>query len=236
MRKICVILFSCISFACIAQGSTVSATLKRLFVQIPDSFFLPLNRMLSQDVKNTVAWRREMIDTIEVNDQYSSTRFSITSFDTINCYIRLLAKTGEPEGMSGEIAYWNRNDGTRLVMMTINYDDMCVSEQHYRYFWIDNGMQLLPVNENEVFPSLSNADFISAKFLSKHKKANELEMPYMIKHADTGNSLEYAPAFDYLFLCGEYFEDDVWYGLEGEDIIKREIVLAWNGMKFQVQK
>jgi hypothetical protein len=235
MRKLLLIFFLFYSFSAFAQVHSVKENLARIFIEIPDTFFSPLERQLPDSVQIDRSLRKSMIDTLEVIDQWDPV-FHFTAFDTVYAYMRLISKVGEPEGMTSEIAYWDRTDGTRLVMMTINFGDMCTSEQPYRYFWIDNGTRLVPVNESEVFPPLSQTDFISPAFLKKHKKAARSVMPYMILHMPDANTITYEPAFDYLFDCGEYFEDDPWFGLDGGDILHREIILYWNGNQFAVKK
>jgi hypothetical protein len=235
MRKLFVLFFFSISFSSIAQHNSVKENLARIFLEIPDTFFSPLRRQLPDSIRLDKAMRKSLIDTLQVIDHWHPP-FHFTVFDTVNAYMKLLAKQGDPEGMSAEIAYWNRTDGTRLVMMTINYSDMCVHKQDYRYFWNDNGKALTPVNESEVFPPLSQKDFISVSFLKKHKKAATSAMPYLLTHADKDNTIAYEPAFDYLFSCGEYFKEDPWFGLNGDDIMVKEIILYWNGNKFEVKK
>jgi hypothetical protein len=235
MRKLLVLFFLAFSFSVAAQSASVKENLARIFITIPDTFFAPLKRQLPDSIRIDKARRQSLIDTLQIIDHWHLPLHFIV-FDTVHAYMKLLAKQGDPEGMSSEIAYWTRTDGTRLVMMTINFSDMCVHEQEYRYFWNDDGKQLIPVNESEVFLSLSSTEFISAAFLKKHKKANKAAMPYMITHADNANTITYEPAFDYLFSCGEYFENDPWFGLDGDDIIRKEIILYWDGNKFSVKK
>lgn len=234
MRKLFVLFFLFFSFSTFAQHS-VKENLARIFISIPDTFFSPLKSQQPDSIRIDKKRRQSLIDTLQIIDHWHPP-LHFTVFDTVHAYLKLLAKQGDPEGMSSEIAYWERADGTRLVMMTINFGDMCSYSQDYRYFWNDNGKQLTPVNESEVFPPLSQTDFISAAFLKKHKKANKAVMPYMVTHADSANTLTYEPAFDYLFSCGEYFEDDPWFGLNGDDIIRKEVILYWDGNKFSVKK
>jgi hypothetical protein len=231
MRKLLIVFFLAASFSAVAQENSIKETLSRIFIEIPDTFFSPLKSQQPDSVRIDRTRRKSLVDTLRVIDSWNPL-LHFTVFDTINGYMRLLAKQGDPEGMWSEIACWNRNDSTRLVMMTINYGDMCIEEQRFRYFWIDDGKKLIPVNENELFPAFTNKDFISAKFLKRHKAARNSEMPYMLIHGENDHSLQYIPAFDYLFSCGEYFKEDPWYELTGTDIIKKEISLSWNGSRF----
>lgn len=234
MRKLVVLFFLGFSFNAFAQEKSVKENLSRIFISIPDTFFSPLERQQPAGTHINQAMRKSLIDTLAVIDHWHPPlHFAV--FDTVHAYLKLVAKTGDPEGMSSEIAYWDRTDGKRLVMMTINYGDMCVYQQDYKHFWIDDGKQLTPVHESEVLPPLSQTDFISPSFLKKHKKAAKSVMPYMITHADSANTISYEPAFDYLFSCGEYFESDPWFGLNGDDIVVKEMILYWDGNKFGVK-
>jgi hypothetical protein len=109
---------------------------------------------------------------------------------------------------------------------------MCEEKQKYRYFWIYNGKQFTPVNENDVLPDIGSSDCIAAAFLKKHKAASETALPYRIGHSDEKTSFTFSPEFDYLFSCDEAFTDDVWYGLTEKDIVREEIILLWDGTKF----
>jgi hypothetical protein len=231
MRKLLIVFFLVTSFSSVAQENSVKETLSRIVIEIPDTFFSPLIKSKSDSALVDQSGRRSLLDTLPVTTDWLPPLY-FTVFDTVNCYLRLVVKSGEPEGMFAEIAYWKRDDGTRLVMMTVNFSDMCVYEQWHRYFWIDDGKKLVPVNESELFPAFTNNDFISAKFLKRHKAARNVEMPYMLIHGENDNSLHYIPAFDYLFSCDEYFKEDAWYGLTEVDIIKKEISLSWNKSRF----
>lgn len=235
MRKLFVLFFLVFSLPAFAQGNTVKENLSRIFISIPDTFFSPLEHQQPAGTHIDKTLRKSLIDTLIVIDHWHPP-LHFTVFDTVHAYLKLMAKTGDPEGMTSEIAYWDRTDGKRLVMMTINYSDMCVYKQDYKHFWIDDGKQLTPVNESEVLPPLSQNDFISAAFLKKHKKAVKAAMPYMILHSENENTISYEPAFDYLFSCGEYFESDPWFGLGGDDIVVKEKILYWDGNKFSVKR
>ncbi|CAN5916700.1 hypothetical protein BH11BAC7_BH11BAC7_27580 [soil metagenome] len=235
MRKLLTAFFLVLSASVIAQESSVKATLSRIFIEIPDSCFSLLTHTLPDSITINKAGRKSLIDTLQVIDTWYPV-LHFTSFDTVHRYLWLLAKEGEPEGMTAQIAYWNCTDGTRLVMMTVNYSDICVLEQRARYFWIDNGIQLVPVKEAELFPSISNKKFIKAAFLKKHKTANKNKMPYMLLRGDNENAVSYVPALDYLFACADSFKDNSWYGLERKDFVRDELLLYWNGTRFTARK
>ncbi|HET6991303.1 MAG TPA: hypothetical protein VFJ43_08275 [Bacteroidia bacterium] len=237
MIKYLFILFISFTIPLFSQNNPEKETLAKIFIEIPDTFFSELRHEQDDSIKIDKAMRRSMIDTLNVTDEWNPV-IHFTAFDTVNHYLKLLSKRGDPEGMWSEIAYWNRNDGNKLVMMTINYGDMCVEEQTHRYFWIYNGTQFTPVNESDVIPDIESSYCISETFLKKHKKAREAALPYRIAHTanEDNTSFTFSPEFDYLFSCDDSFTDDAWYGLTGDDIIRKEIVLEWNGSKFILKK
>jgi hypothetical protein len=237
MRKVLLFLFLRFAFSCAGQTVSVKETLSKIFIQIPDSFFKPLEKELPDSVKFTRAFRKSMIDSIYVSDNWTENP-QFTVFDTVNCFLEMICKSGDPESLWTQIAFWNKKDGQKLVMMTINYSDMCVYEQNYTYFWNYDGEKFIAVNENVVLPDIRTEDCISASFLKKHKKVMKYVMPSRIgfeTYNDT-TTFNFSPEFYYLFSCGEYFTADVWYGLMEADIIRKEILLEWDGSKFTYTK
>jgi hypothetical protein len=231
MRSLLVLLLVIITIPSYAQNAVSKATFTRIFVSIPDSCFISLAKQQPDSVVIDKKLRRELMDSSEVK-RSSEIFLYFHALDTLHGYLRLISKAGDPEGMYTDIACWDRTDGTRLVIMTVNYDDMCVSEQRARYFWIDNGTTLSPVNENEVLPPVAAGDCISASFLRKHKISKNAPVPNEITLNHDGKFIMFGPQFDYLFSCGESFEEDTWYGLDGKDITRRAITLSWNGTRF----
>jgi hypothetical protein len=231
MRKLFFLLFIFCRIFIYAQSEK---TLERIFISIPDSFYAPLQRQLPDTLKITKGLRTFMMtDTTPVAEN-SFQPFSITAFDTLHQYMRLLAKTGDPEGMTAEISYWKKTDGKNLVMMSISYGDMCIEEQRYVYWWIDNGKTLTSISSNGIIPATISDGCIASSFYRKHKKAEKFAMPYELMHDDTTALLVMYPEFDYLFSCGEYFENDPWYGLTENDILKKQVALKWNGITFEI--
>jgi hypothetical protein len=231
MRSLLFFLLLISTFPSYAQNAISKATFTRIFVSIPDSCFLSLATQQPDSVVIDKKLRQELMDSSRVTTSWN-TSLHFYTLDTLHGYLRLISKVGDPEGMYSDIACWNRTDGTRLVIMTVNYDDMCVSEQRYRYFWIDNGKELTPVKESEVLPAVYAKDCIKASFLKKHKISKDASLPNGIRLMSEGKFILYEPGFDYLFSCGDSFEEDLWFGLKGDDIIHREIIFNWNGTRF----
>ena len=179
MRKFLFLLLSSVTFHLVAQQAGSKAALAKVFIAIPDSCFAPLKKYQPDSLVIDKKFRAALIDTSVGREEWNPALHFVI-IDTVRCYLKLLSKSGDPEGMWCEIAYRNKADGTLLVLMSVNYADMCIEEQQYFYCWTFDGKNLTSVNPHEILPDVKVSEVISHAFLKKHKELNNAAIPSMM--------------------------------------------------------